>query len=338
MSTPAAATDGASMVDANAAQLFSETTFGDKDALAQTFAEEFGITEDKPADAPAPAAKQDAKVEKPDADAPAKAKADEEDPDIKTIREINARSRARREAKEKERRAAEARAKPAAPAPAAAAPAAPAAKPEAPAEYVTRAVTDVLAEIQRLSADAEKPAAEATPKDERAAAILALQTKLEELTKGATDNAELQKKLDDATERLAAMEKHAQSRETNARFIIEQVQPILAELPLLSAHRPTLKEPRTAVEMIEAAAGRYVEKFKAVPDMRALARRIEKKLSATDTDGSQKKTVETPSKPKSKTLSNDLNSPPAARSGPDKRSAKEVTNDLYAAFGLPPDE
>lgn len=340
MSTEATTTEGAGPVDANAAQMFADANFGDKDALAQTFAEEFGITEDKPADPPA-SGKQDAKGEKAEADPAAKAKPDEEDPDIKTIREINARTRARREARDKARQAAEARAKAAAPAAAQAAPAA--AAPEkpatpAPAADVAKAVADVLAEIQKLASDGEKPAAEATPKDERAAAILALQGKLEELTKNATVNADLQKKLDDATGRLAAIEKHAQSRETNARYIIDQVRPILAELPLLSAHRPTLKEPRTAIEMIEAAAGRYVEKFKAVPDMRSLARRIEKKLASTNDDGSEKKPAENPPKPKSKTVSAELSSPPAARSGPDKRTAKEVSNDLFAAFGLPPDE
>lgn len=334
MSTSGSAIEGAGVVDANAAQLFDGSNFGDKDALAQTFAEEFGLPlDDKP---DAPAEKKDAKGEKPDDAAPAKAKADEEDPDIKTIREINARSRARRAKRDDERRAAEAKAKPA-PAPAAVTPPPAAAKPEAPAAYVTKAVTDVLEEIKRLSEDAEKPAAEATPKDERAAAILALQARLEKLTESATNSDALQKKLDDATTRLAQIEKHTAARETNSKFIIESVRPILDELPTLSAHRPTLKEPRTAVEMIEAAAGRYYEKFKVVPDMRDLARRIEKKLASPDA-GPEKKTAENPTKPKSKTVSADLSSPPAARSGPDKRNSKEVTNDLYAAFGLAPDE
>ena len=305
--------------------LYDGLTFGSKEALDAVFAETFGDLGEQPGDT-APAEGEKPKTEpadKPDA----KAKADEpvadaKDPDLEEIRAINARSRARREAFRKSREAAR-------PAPAAqAAPAAAAKPPEpapaAPSNEVTKAVADVLAEIQKLAADDTAPAAEQTPKDERAAAILALQAKLDKIAETTTVNADLQKKLDDATTRLAAMEKNETNRVTNARFIVEQVKPILDELPTLRAHVPTLKEPRTAVEMIEAAAGRYLEKFGSVPDMKEIARRIEKKL-APETETK----TETPST-KSKTVSSKLSSPPAARSGPDKRTKAEIEADLDA--------
>jgi len=321
-----AAADG-TPVNPSSPSLYDGVSFGSKEALDALFTEEFGIPSETPPaeDAPAPAAEttEDGKTPpKADAKAP-----DAEDPDLKAIREINARSRARREAFRKAREGSRA--------PAAAAPpvhaAPPAAKPPEPApaaaapvtNEVTKAVADVLAEIQKLAADDAAPAAEQTPKDERAAAILALQAKLDKIAETTTINAELQTKLDAATAKLAKIESDQVNRQVVERHVVETIKPILAELPHLRAHRPSIEEPRTAIELIADAAGRYLEKFKAVPDMQEIARRIEKKLAPAEAP------KETPST-KSKTVSSKLTSPPAARSGPDKRTKEEVEADLDA--------
>jgi hypothetical protein len=282
--------------------------------------------------------------------AAAKGKDDaKEDDDVATVKAIEARAKARRQAREQGRREREAKARPA-PAPAAAAPAAAPAQ-SAPAKPepgragspVETAVRDVLAQIEKLATgDAEAAAAQdgapAADTDERRAQVAALTTKLDELKKGLATSEEGKKQLTELQEQVRALESDRIIR----RKISEAISDVADEVPTLlnaSALRAFNKKNGTkyadAVEMIGAAAARYFEKFKKAPDLALMAKRIEAKLKGASPEQTRTET-ETDEKPtpKSKTISRNDGAPPAARGRDDERSYEEAQADFLKKYGL----
>jgi len=261
--------------------------------------------------------------------------------EIADVKAIEARGKARRAAKaaaRREREAAVAKAAQAKPD----APAAPAAKPveAAPARAATpveTAVKDVLAMIGKLAGDDAEAAAAAGDKpapdtDERKAALAAVNARLDEIKASLEKTTEGAKKLEEMQAQLKALESDRVIR----RHALQAIDKVADELPTLTdakAIRAFNKEHGTtyadAAEMIGDAAERYFEKFKRTPDFAELAKRIERKLSGNT---APEKTAEKPN-PKSKTVSRNDSSPPAARTGPDERTFEEAMEDFNRRFG-----
>jgi len=261
--------------------------------------------------------------------------------EIADVKAIEARGKARRAAKlaaRREREAAVAKAvetKPAAPAAAVAKPTETA--PARAATPVETAVKDVLAMIGKLAGDDAEAAAAGGDKpapdtDERKAALAAVNTRLDEIKASLEKTTEGTKKLEEMQAQLKALESDRVIR----RHALQAIDKVADELPTLTdakAIRAFNKENGTsyadAAEMIGDAAERYFEKFKRTPDFAELAKRIERKLSGNT---APEKTVEKPN-PKSKTVSRNDSSPPAARTGPDERTFEEAMEDFNRRFG-----
>lgn len=285
---------------------------------------------------------------------PEKAKAGDgeppaEDADVVMLREINARSRARRAARAKAARAS---------APAAAAPPAmtsatppPATapqgdkKPEAPApaaakpptSLAEKAVADILKQVAELAGDdavaaasGEQPTAD--DKAARSAALAAIETKLAAIT-------DTLKETEKGKEELAAIKarlEHLDNVQKVRTHITRQIDAHAEELPkLASGERHVVvidgkKVRASGVELVEMATERFLQKFKTVPNVAVIARQIEKKLA----NGREKSSKNETTSPSRKTVSTDLSSPPAARTGPDRRTKAQVEADLFGAFGI----
>jgi len=261
--------------------------------------------------------------------------------EIADVKAIEARGKARRAAKMAARREREAavakaaQAKPDAPAAAAAKPAETA--PARAATPVETAVKDVLAMIGKLAGDDAEAAAAAGDKpapdtDERKAALAAVNARLDEIKASLEKTTEGAKKLEEMQAQLKALESDRVIR----RHALQAIDKVADELPTLTdakAIRAFNKEHGTtyadAAEMIGDAAERYFEKFKRTPDFAELAKRIERKLSGNT---APEKTAEKPN-PKSKTVSRNDSSPPAARTGPDERTFEEAMEDFNRRFG-----
>jgi len=284
---------------------------------------------------PAPAA---AKGEDDEADPKAKveAKDDKETPpaedDEAAVRGILKRARERRTARAAAQRQAAPATAAAAPKPIEAPKVEPP-KPTPPPAGVAAAVEDVLKQIAKLAGDdeaADAAAKQGTPdtgKAARTAELVELKKIVEglgEAIKG--DSASLKERVEKAETALQAID--------DQRFVRQL---ITDRLDSIETEIPTLAGRRDAVDLVEIAAQRYFEKYNAKPPIKALARRIEKKLAGSN--GTQQRST-TPEKhtPSRKTVSSALGSPPAARSGPDKRSSKEVARDLFASLGVDPDD
>lgn len=286
---------------------------------------------EEPTPAETPAGKT--KVEEPPAEGDeAKAAKDGEevsDDDAAVLKAINARSRKRH----LERQRAAAKPAPAAqPAPAAttstqqpAASPAPRAKTE-----VETAVEDVLKQIAALSgADAEAATAQSqgekpdTTQAERNAALNEIKTKLDAIAKVADKTGELDKQVTDLKGQLQALEDARVVQEHYANTLTAMAD----ELPALTARAD-------AMALLDRGVEKFFEKYKQPPDVRELARRIERKLTAAKPErtGTEKHASATPA-PR-RTVSNSLGSPPAARTGPDTRTAEQADADFNARFGL----
>lgn len=283
----------------------------------------------------------EAKVAKPDV---------EEDEDAKIIRELNRKSLERRRAKDAARRSAAAQAQtPAVAAATAAAKAADAAatvakpatgvaKPAEQPNEVAQAVRDVLAQIERLAGDdaeaAKKAAAGTEDKgaETRAAELATIRATVEKIGEGLTETSALKTSVAELQKQLKE-----QADETRVRTIIaDAIDRVAADVPLVAStarHEFTIKQNgvaktvrMTGAEAVRYQAERFFEKYKVAPDLKELAKRIEKKLTPEKTG---EKTPAT-----RKTVSTDHSSPPASRQGPDKRSSKEAENDLYRRLGM----
>lgn len=288
--------------------------------------------------------------------------AGDEDPDVAELRAINARSRARREARERARREAQSQARPAAPAtttePEKPAPATkPAEKPQPPPQSETfAAFKDIIKAIDDLARDDAEAAAQptGTPAEQQAASaerkalVEELRGKLDALTEALKgQDTDLKKKVEDLTERLTVNERHRNAQE----YIGVQLDAIEAEIPLLMSpetvrtlvrgHGSITGAPgtryRNAIDVVHDAADKFYEKYKTTPDLKALARRIEKKLKGASPE--KKPTEATNEKPPQsrKTLSSSHGSPAAARTGPDQRSSKDAVSDFFNALGEDPE-
>lgn len=272
-----------------------------------------------------------------------------EDEDAKTIREINARSLARRKARGASRPAL-ASVPAATPAVAAAAEAAKvadaaAAKPApaaaAPSNEVAAAVRDVLLQIERLAGDDEKAATAAaagTPDkgaEERTAALKTIQETVAKLADGLKETDALKGKLDALQAKLEAQQDEQYARQT----IADQIDTIAEQVPTVAStkrHEIQIEQNgvkrnvrMTGTEIVHYQAIRFFDKYKVVPDMKELAKRVEKKLAGESPETNGEKTTTT-----RKTVTTSHSSPPAARQGPDKRSAKDAERDFYTRLGM----
>jgi hypothetical protein len=304
-------------------------------------------------------AKAEAKGDKADGDEddkPAKAEVTEEDEDAKRLREINARSTARRRVKEAaQAKRAGSQATQAAPVATPAQVAAKAAldaaeaakaKPAAAAEpknETVAAMRDILAQIEKLAGDddeAAKKTAEGAAdkgKDERAAALAGIREQVAKMADGLKETGELKEQLAKLTADLKAQADEA----TVKRVIGSAVDAIAEEVPLVSGGKRhemqvTIDGAKQTVrwtgsEIIHWQAGRFYEKYGVAPDLKELARRIEKKLTA---DGSEKNGAEKNTGSRTKTVSTSHSSPPAARQSPDKRASKEAEADFFKRLGV----
>lgn len=299
-----------------------------------------GVLEDDetPIDIAAESAKADkaeAKGKDGEKDEP-DAKADAEDEDTKNLREINARSLKRRRAREASGRPApvaaatkpaEAAATAQTPAAKTAEAAADAAKAAGGADKATvQAMQDVLAQIARLAGeddDAVK-AAEAAGKPDpgakaRAEELVALRQTVEKVADGLKETDALKVKLDAVTEKLQAQE--------DDRIVTAHVS---RQLDAVAKDAPTLLARRDAVDLVKAAATKFFTKYGQPPDVKEIARRIEKKLQGSGPE----KNGETTSATRKTVSTNSHSSPPAQRQGPDKRSGKEAEADFYKRLGV----
>lgn len=268
----------------------------------------------------------------------AKAKDDKpavEDEDVKTVKAIEARAKARRKAASEARRSREAAQAPAVKTDPQTTVAPQAARLDGPVESAVRDVIAQLARLERADAEAAATSGTAAPDNaERQAAHAAITARLDAI-QGALKQTEAgQTKLAEMEAKLQSIE----SERTIRHHVTRLIAPVLDELPLLSdpkTVRAFNKEHGTShvdsVDMIAEAAARYFDKFKAPPDMAALAKRIEKKLQ--DASPEQTATDEKPTKT-SKTVSRNDGSPPAARHDPDERTFEEAQADFNRRLGL----
>lgn len=272
------------------------------------------------------------------------APAGDEDGDIKAVL---ARSAARRRA-----RAAAARttqtpaAAPAAPATSAAQPpaangAAQPAAASAPAG-VTAAVQDILAQIAKLAGDDEDAASAAagapdTTQAARDAALDAIRKKVEAIGDGLKGNEETRA----VVEKLQAKLKDFEDERFVNDLIEKKIDASAAALPLVSSgdrfevEIGGKKVRGTGAQLVKLSVERYWKKHGSAPSLTAVARVVEKRLVAAQ-QPARSDTREAP--PTRKTISSSHGAPPSARSGPDKRTKEEIERDLYAKFGVEPDE
>lgn len=293
------------------------------------------------------------------AEAAAAAKKDEPpvvDEDAEAIKAINARSRARRQAREASKQApaavasaasvesAQAAAKTAEAAAAKPVSAAPAA--EAKPNEVAQAVRDVLAQIERLAGEDEAAVAAASASgkpdagaEARAAELKAIRATVDQIASGLKETSALKEDL----AKLQADLRRQADEQTIKSVIAEQIDAIAGDVPTVSSNarhdvqivRDGVKRTvrMTGQEIVRDQAEKFFNKYKVAPDLKELARRIEKKLAAgsgpTETAKNGEKTT-----PTRKTISSSQSSPPAARQGPDKRSGKDAEADLWKRLGV----
>lgn len=203
---------------------------------------------------------------------------------------------------------------------------------------VAQAVRDVLAQIQRLSDDDEAATAAAASgtadkgAEARAAELKAIRATVEKIGEGLKDTSDLKT----TVTALQAQLKHDADEANVTRIIADQIDAIAADAPTVASgakheiqieQNGTKKTVRmTGAQIVRYQAERFFEKYKRAPDLKELARRIEKKLSP-EKNGEKTPTTR-------KTVSTSQSSPPAARQGPDKRSAKEAEADFYKRLGM----
>lgn len=326
--------------DAPASEILAKLGFGDED--------EGDVLEGSKE-----TAKPDAEA-KGDEDADAK-KPEEVDEDAANLAAINKRSAERRRAKAMRQRsngtpapqtAAVASAKAATEAAEAAAKAKPAevAKPVEPAQpssEVAQAMRDVLAQIEKLAGDDE--AAEAAKaegvsdktKDERVAALTEIRTQVAKIAEGLKETDALKAQVEKLSGDLKA-----QADEANVkRIIADSIDAIATEIPKLASaekHDVQVKQNGTTKtlrltghEILHWQAARFYDKYGVAPDLRELARRVEKKLQGESPEKNGEKQPAT-----RKTVSTSHSSPPAARQGPDKRTSKDAEADFFARLGV----
>lgn len=213
-----------------------------------------------------------------------------------------------------------------------------------PGAEISAAVRDVLLQLDQLASDdaaagQERPATAAeaaAASTERRKALEAIQEKLEALSTGAKQTEEMRTEIASLKDTLQSIQNTRAAR----TWIARELDSIETEIPSLmdpsklrDLKRADGSRYRDPVDVIHDAATRFYEKYKATPDLKALARRIEKKLGA-----SPEKTANEKTSPSRKTVSASLGSPPAARTGPDKRSKAEVEKDFFAAIGVDPND
>lgn len=277
-------------------------------------------------------------------EAEAKAKSDADEDPFASIKEINARTRARQRARrEREQAAQKVQATPVA------APVAPAAaaKPKVdeappvktPATPVAATAEDhvkaVLSLIEKMAMGDEAVAAgEAAPApkadEARTAALGAIQDKLQELVSNVAEAKEGKAMLEQQKEQIGQLKTALEGIQAAQRIrehIEAKVEPMIDELP-------TLAKRRDATKILHEKFGEFYDTYKKLPNVPELARRIERALAAEASTASTE-TPEKPAKPsKSKTVSQDLSSPPAARTGPDKRTAAQALADFHKRFDI----
>lgn len=283
----------------------------------------------------------------------AEAKGDEtEDEDAKIIRELNAKSLARRKAKNAATRPAQVAAAapaqtPAVDAAAVAAKAADAAaatktgKESAPSNEVAMAVRDVLAQIERLAGEDEAAAAKTAAgtadkgAEARAADLKGIREKVEKIAEGLSETGALKTSI----EKLQQQLKDQADDNLIRQHVASEIDRVAADVPTVASgsrhevkiqHNGVAKTVRmTGAEIVRYQAERFFEKYKVAPDLKELAKRIEKRLTGTTQEKNGEKTAQT-----RKTVSTSHSSPPAARQGPDKRSGKEAEHDFFKRLGL----
>lgn len=338
MSTPAAAAESAApaVVDPGAvADAGSEAGDAPADEAPDfgTIAdirEALGLTDDEAADvADVDSTDPGKKTVKTEAKKP------ETDEDAAAILAINKRSEAHRRARREAQRAEQAKA--VTPAPAAAAPKTeppkveakpepkPTTQPESEAKKAAKQVLDMIATLAGDDEAAAAATADPTAKQtaERQTLVDSIKAQLETLGTAAKEAASVEAKalkaeIDGLKTQLGAIESTRVVRD----HIESKVETIVDELP-------TLMGKRNATDILHKAAGKFFDKYKKFPDVQELARRIEAKLSA------EKPPEKTEKRPQTrKTVSNSLGSPPAARTGPDLRTAEQAEADFNARFGL----
>lgn len=282
------------------------------------------------------AEKKDAKadVEAKDKDKP---KVDDDDAEVAALKAIRTKNLARKRGDQG--RPAQVAAKPAdvAAAPAAKDKVADAiAKPTPGESEVAAAVRDVVAQIAKLTADEEtasaKPTGTDTGADARAAALTAIQEQIAKLADkvGSSDAltakfGELQQKLQD---------------QADQKFVEQRIDETISKMedaaPLLSQRRTAIAEVQKICTAFHSKTGKWPPLEFAVSKAEAVLARREKQEPA--------RAGEKPGKPgekqslSRKTVSTNHATPPSARTGPDKRTPKEVEADLWKALGRDPDD
>lgn len=203
---------------------------------------------------------------------------------------------------------------------------------------VAQAVRDVLAQIQKLSDDDEAATAAAASgtadkgAEARAGELKAIRATVEKIGEGLKDTGDLKT----TVTALQAQLKHDADEANVTRIIADQIDAIAADAPTVASgakheiqieQNGTKKTVRmTGAQIVRYQAERFFEKYKRAPDLKELARRIEKKLTP-EKNGEKTPTTR-------KTVSTSQSSPPAARQGPDRRSAKEAEADFYKRLGM----
>jgi hypothetical protein len=278
---------------------------------------------------------KDAKADDDEAKAKDEKKPDAVDEEIEALRAIRAKSRARHQAAQAPAAVPAVAAKPAESAPAKVAVAEAIAKPTPGESEVAAAVRDVVAQIAKLTADEEAAVAsnaKDTGADERAKTLKTIQDQIGKLAEkvGGSDAltakfGELQQQLKDAADQ---------------RFVEQRIDAAIAKIetkvPLLSARR-------NAVAMVQEAAEAFYKKNGKLAPLEFVAERVERVLarreqqSKGESPASELAKAGEKKSPSRKTVSTDHATPPSARTGPDKRTPKEVEQDLWKSLGIDPE-
>jgi archaellum component FlaC len=238
--------------------------------------------------------------------------------------------------------------------PADAAAAAPDKKPDAPAakSEVQQAVADIVAALEGLESEDTTAAADAAAgkdatsktiaaKAAREANLTAIKEKLGILAEAVDGSKKTRDEYAEAAKDLRARIKDIEDTAFVENIAETTIARMESKLPHLSKHR-------NASKLLIQAAGDFLERNKRAAPMAFVAEKVERVLArrAGETNGAA-----SPSRgngapangasgkqhPSRKTVSADLATPPSRRQGDDKRTPKQVEEDLWNALGLDPD-